>query len=64
MMSRLSRCLVAVAGALLAASVWLPLWRIRLIAPQYPEGLGLRIGGGPTAGAPPQELGNTNKTNP
>ena len=63
MMSRLSRCLVAVAGALLAASVWLPLWRIRLIAPQYPEGLGLRIGAGTIAGASPQDLGNINELN-
>jgi len=62
-MSRLSQWLVAAAGVLLAASTRLPLWRIRLIAPQYPEGLGLRIDAGTIAGATPQDLGNINELN-
>ncbi len=63
MMSRLSRWLLVIAGVLLAASLRLPLWRIALIAPQYPEGLGLRIGAGTIAGATPQDLGNINELN-
>ena len=40
---RRSRIAVAVASLLLLAVYVTPLWRIQLIAPQYPEGLGLRI---------------------
>ena len=63
MMSRFSRCLLVIAGVLLAASLRLPLWRIALTAPQYPEGLGLQIGAGTIAGATPQDLGNINELN-
>ena len=42
-MSRSSRVVIAVAAVLLGALYVLPLWRIDLVAPQYPEGLGLRI---------------------
>ena len=63
MMSRFSRCLVVIAGVLLAASLRLPLWRIALTAPQYPEGLGLQINAGTIAGATPQDLGNINELN-
>ena len=63
MMSRLSRCLLVIAGVLLAVSLRLPLWRIALTAPQYPEGLGLQIGAGTIAGAAPQDLGNINELN-
>ena len=63
MMSRFSRCLLVVAGVLLGASLRLPLWRIALTAPQYPEGLGLQIGAGTIAGATPQDLGNINELN-
>jgi hypothetical protein len=42
-MSRSSRVVIAVAALLLGALYVLPLWRIDLVAPQYPEGLGLRI---------------------
>lgn len=38
-----SRWLVLVAVALLATAYILPLWRVDLIAPQYPEGLGMLI---------------------
>lgn len=62
-MSRASRCLLALSGLMLAASVRLPLWHIGLRAPQYPEGLGLRIGAGTIAGAAPQDLGNINELN-
>ncbi len=38
-----SRWLVLAAVALLATAYVLPLWRVDLIAPQYPEGLGMLI---------------------
>ena len=37
------RIFVAAAGLLIGLSVLFPLWRIDLVAPQYPEGLGLLI---------------------
>jgi copper chaperone NosL len=43
MMSRWSRALLAGAAVALLASLLLPLWRISLEAPQYPEGLGMNI---------------------
>lgn len=42
-MSRLSRILTAAAGLILIVMYFSTLWRIDLGAPQYPEGLGLRI---------------------
>ncbi len=42
-MSRLSRILTAAAGLILIVMYFSTLWRIDLEAPQYPEGLGLRI---------------------
>lgn len=40
---KLSRFLLVLSGGLLVASVFLPIWRIELDAPQYPEGLVLLI---------------------
>lgn len=37
------RALIAIAGLALAAAIFLPIWRIELSAPQYPEGLMLQI---------------------
>ncbi len=42
-MTARSRWLVLAAVALLATGFVLPLWRVDLIAPQYPEGLGMLI---------------------
>lgn len=42
-MTARARTLVLVAVALLATGFFLPLWRVDLIAPQYPEGLGMLI---------------------
>ena len=42
-MTRTVRWLVVAAALLMSAAFILPLWRISLIAPQYPEGLGMRI---------------------
>lgn len=43
MMPRSTRVLLAVAALGLLATLVLPLWRISLLAPQYPEGLGMNI---------------------
>ncbi|MBX9928761.1 MAG: nitrous oxide reductase accessory protein NosL [Gemmatimonadaceae bacterium] len=42
-MRRSSSLLLVVAALLISAAAALPLWRIDLIAPQYPEGLGMLI---------------------
>lgn len=42
-MSRKIRLTVAFAALLMSAAYVLPLWRIELVAPQYPEGLGMLI---------------------
>jgi copper chaperone NosL len=39
-----SRLLLGLAAVLLAPVYWLPLWSIRISAPQYREGLGMNIG--------------------
>ncbi len=38
-----SRMLLALAALALGVNLWLPIWRIDLAAPQYPEGLFLQI---------------------
>ncbi len=40
-----------------------PLWRIQLLAPQYPEGLGLRIWVSQVRGASPPDLNSINNLN-
>jgi hypothetical protein len=62
-MDRRSRILVALAALLLAAVYVLPLWRIELAAPQYPEGLGLRIWIDRIVGEKPQDLDSINNLN-
>ena len=42
-LSKILRILSLIAGLLLLPAIFLPLWRIDLIAPQYPEGLYLQI---------------------
>ncbi|MFZ1561044.1 MAG: nitrous oxide reductase accessory protein NosL [Saprospiraceae bacterium] len=41
--SKLSKSLLILAGLCIFSAVFLPIWRIELDAPQYPEGLGLLI---------------------
>lgn len=41
--SKISRIMLIICGLLLLASLFIPLWRIELSAPQYPEGLALLI---------------------
>ena len=62
-MSKLSRMLVAMAGLVLALLYITPLWRIDLGAPQYPEGLGMRIWVHRIVGAAPNDLQSINGLN-
>jgi hypothetical protein len=62
-MSKLSRVLVAVAGLVLVLLYFTPMWRIDLGAPQYPEGLGMRIWVHQIQGATPNDLQNINGLN-
>lgn len=52
------------AAAVLMASVYLlPLWRVELIAPQYPEGLGMLIRVNGVEGIKPNDLNSINNLN-
>ena len=62
-MTTLSRILTALAAvALLGAFAW-PLWSIGLVAPQYPEGLGMKIRLTTVVGAKDNDLRNINQLN-
>jgi copper chaperone NosL len=41
--SGMSRVFLVLAALLMAVNIFLPVWRIELYAPQYPEGLALQI---------------------
>lgn len=62
-MSKLSRMIMAAAGVVLGGMYLFPLWTIGLIAPQYPEGLGMLVGMGTLSGRNPQDLNNINELN-
>jgi hypothetical protein len=62
-MLRSSRVLIATASILLSLVFVLPLWRIELQAPQYPEGLGLFIKISDITGVKPHDLQNINGLN-
>src|SRR5688572_10799561 len=62
-MTRRSQLVIAFAALLLLTLYIVPLWRIDLHAPQYPEGLGLRIWVNQIAGAKPNDLNNINGLN-
>jgi copper chaperone NosL len=62
-MRRSSRIAVALASLLLLVVYVTPLWRIQLIAPQYPEGLGLRIWVNQITGLKPGDLNSINGLN-
>ena len=62
-MSKTSRLMTMVASLLLAAALALPTWRINLIAPQYPEGLGMQIHLGAIDGVGQYDLQNINELN-
>ncbi len=57
------RVVLLAAAALLAVALALPLWEVRLVAPQYPEGLGLRIHLNTITGLAPNDLQNINILN-
>ena len=57
------RLLAAVAALLLAALYVTPLWNIRLVAPQYPEGLGMHIRVNTVTGLTATDLQNINGLN-
>jgi copper chaperone NosL len=48
--------LLGLAGAALFASITLPIWRITLDAPQYPEGMGMLIWASTLTGEKPHDL--------
>jgi hypothetical protein len=62
-MRRASRFGIGVASLLLALPFFRPLWHIGLIAPQYPEGLGLYIWINQITGQKPQDLESINGLN-
>ena len=62
-MSKLTRSLVVIAALLLAITPGLPVWRISLIAPQYPEGLGMQIRMNTIEGAKENDLQNIKHLN-
>ncbi len=62
-MTRWARGLAAAAAVLLLAMFVTPLWRIDLIAPQYPEGLGMLIRLNTVTGLQPNDLENINALN-
>lgn len=62
-MTRTARALTAVAALLMAGGFFLPLWQIRLLAPQYPEGLGLFIHVNTLRGITENDLTNINALN-
>lgn len=62
-MSKLARVLMVVAAALLVVVLVTPIWRIDLLAPQYPEGLGMLIRVNTITGIEPNDLNNINGLN-
>src|SRR5688572_33397469 len=61
--TKLSRTLLAIATVMLLGAFVFPLWRIDLIAPQYPEGLGMLIRIDTITGIKPNDLNNINGLN-
>jgi hypothetical protein len=62
-MTKFSRILVFAVSVALLATFLLPLWKINLHAPQYPEGLGIRIWLNTVKGAGANDLANINELN-
>jgi copper chaperone NosL len=62
-MTKTARYLALAAALLLATSYALPLWRVGLVAPQYPEGLGMRIHINNVVGMKEYDLGSINGLN-
>ncbi|MDX1645848.1 MAG: nitrous oxide reductase accessory protein NosL [Longimicrobiales bacterium] len=62
-MAKWSRILILVASLALGLTYVLPLWSIRLEAPQYPEGLGMMIRINTVEGVKEHDLANINNLN-
>jgi copper chaperone NosL len=62
-MTRTTRLLLVAAAVAMVVATFLPLWEVRLIAPQYPEGLGLRILSHTVRGLGPNDLNSINMLN-
>ena len=62
-MPRIARVLTALASLTLLRLFVVPLWRVQLVAPQYPEGLGMRIGISDVRGVTVNDLNNINGLN-
>jgi copper chaperone NosL len=63
MLSTRARLLTGLAAVLLVGAWFLPLWRVALFAPQYPEGLGMHIWLSTVTGLKPNDLENINNLN-
>jgi copper chaperone NosL len=63
MMTKGSRTVILLASLALGLVYVLPLWRIQLEAPQYPEGLGMVIQVDNIVGEKPHDLNNINNLN-
>ena len=61
--SRFARMATALASLSLIGLFFLPLWRVQLVAPQYPEGLGMRISINSIRGVTVYDLDNINGLN-
>jgi len=62
-MTRVTRLSLVLAAFAVAAAILLPLWEVRLIAPQYPEGLGMQILSHTVRGISEHDLHNINGLN-
>ena len=63
MLSTRGRVLIGLAALVLVPMFFVPLWSITLSAPQYPEGLGMRIWLDAITGIKPNDLDNINNLN-
>ncbi len=62
-MPRIARALTVVASLLLGVLFFTPVWRVRLVAPQYPEGIGMLIRLNTIQGVKEFDLRNINSLN-
>lgn len=62
-MKKYERYLIVFASLILIGVFFFPIWKIDLDAPQYPEGIGLRIWVNQITGANEHDLHNINKLN-
>lgn len=62
-MTSRARWMAAIAALLMATAYFLPLWRVDLIAPQYPEGLGMYISINGVDGLKEHDLNSINNLN-